>query len=54
MRTSCDENFSLIEQSLLELLPQNLQNWAQLGQEAKKIRGIRRVKSRTANIHRLN
>ena len=36
MRTTCGLNFSPIGPLFLELLPQNLQNWAQLGHEAKK------------------
>ena len=32
MRTTCRENFSFIAPFLRELLPKNLQNWAQLGQ----------------------
>ena len=40
MRTTCGLNFSPIGPLFLELLPQNLQNWAQLGHEAKEFRRI--------------
>ena len=40
MRTTCGLNFGPIGQLFLELLLQTLQNWAQLGHEAKRIRGI--------------
>ena len=53
MRTTCRENFSFIALFLRELLPKNLQNWAQLGQVPKKMRGFRKVKSRTTNTQKL-
>ena len=39
MRTISGPNFSFIASFLRKLWPKNLQNWAQLGQVPKKMRG---------------
>ena len=51
MRSSSGQNFSKIQRYLPELLPKlalppikKKKNWAQLGHEAKKNRGIQTVK----------
>ena len=50
---TCGQYVSSIKRLLLELLSKNTQNWAQLGHEAKKNRGIRKVTSRTSNTQKL-
>ena len=47
------QNFSFIGPYLLELLLKNLQNWAELGHRAQKIRGSFWVKLRTTNTQTL-